>query len=140
MANLQWGMTLQAARKSIIGKRNIIDSTSSELSYDDTLLNTKTRITLKFGDCNSHVILYAIQAEIMSPDRELFQSIEKLMIDRYGSTYETYKDSKSKFFFTIYLEAKSWSRNNECIRLVTMAHGDDVKTLKVLYEYDDSKR
>lgn len=140
LRNLQWGMTMQAAQKSICGKTRIIDSTSSELFYEDTLLNTKTKITLKFDDCNSLSMLYAIQAEITSPTQELFHVIEKLMTERYGSAYKMYRDSKSKFFFTIYLEAKTWSLNNECIKLVTIAHGDEVKTLKILYEYVDSKQ
>ena len=140
LRDLQWGMTIQAAKKSITGKKEISDITSSEFSYEDTLLDTKAKMNLKFDDCDSLVLLYAIHAEIMVPNKELLQSMEKIMIDRYGNNYTTYKDSKSKFFFTMYLEAKTWRFTHESIRLATMSHGDEVKNIKVLYEFDDSKQ
>jgi len=140
LAVLQWGMTMQVARNSISGKREILKTTSSTIIYEDTLLNTKARILLKFDDSNSLLILNAIEVKLVDPNRELLRSLEKRMIASYGGRYESKKESIAKFFFTFDFEAKSWQLGNENIALESLSHGDDVKGLKLMYKYNDAKR
>jgi hypothetical protein len=140
LAGLQWGMTMQSTCQYLKLKREIIHSSSSKLYYEDSVLNTKVGITLKYDYSDSLLILYTIEAEIIEPNRRLLQTVTNNMINHYGNKYDTKKESKSKFLYTINFEAKTWQLENESIGLMTMSHGDDVKSINLMYRYVDSKR
>lgn len=140
LAGLQWGMSMQTAFTSINRKYTIKDSTYSEFYYIDTLSAKKAKITMKFDDSDSLWVLYAINAEIIGPTKQVLQSLTNTMIDHYGNTYETKKESQSKIFYTINFEALTWHLENENIGLRIMSHGDEVKSITILYTYNDTKR
>jgi hypothetical protein len=140
LAGLQWGMSMQTAFTSIRRKYTIKDSTYSEFCYVDTLSAKKAKITMKFDESDSLWVLYAINAEIIGPSKQVLQSLTNTMIDRYGNTYETKKESKLKFLYTINFEALTWHLENESIGLRIMSQGDEVKSITVLYAYNNTKR
>lgn len=136
---LYWGITLQDAYKYLKGKKNILETTKTKLSYEDMILNTKVVTTLIFDECDSLMRLYNIKSEIIEPDIKLLKSIEDIMKEHYGEKYETLHESSSALFYTINFSAKVWKLENEVIRINVMSHGDDVKKINLGYEYYKSK-
>lgn len=139
MASLRWGMTMKEARDSIGVKREIKKTTSTTLSYEDTLLNAKAIITLKFIEKDSDLILNFIDAPLTEPNRELTQLVEKYLSNRYGLKYESKKEKKSKFFITIEMEIKRWRFENEYVGLVICYRGEEILGLNLTYHLSELK-
>jgi hypothetical protein len=139
LASLRWGMTMKDALDSIGAKREIKKTTSTTLSYEDTLLNTKAIITLKFVEKDSDLILDFIDAPFTEPNRELAQLVEKYLSNRYGLKYESKKEKKSKFFITIEMEFKRWRFNNEEVGLVICNRGEEILGINLTYHLSELK-
>ncbi len=133
MANLRWGMSMKEARDSIGVKREIKKTTSSALSYEDTILNTKAIITLKFIEKSSDLILNFIDVAFAQPNIELLHLVERYLNNRYGIKYETKKEKKSKLFFTIEAEFRRWQLGNEYVGLVFFYRGKEFLGINLTY-------
>jgi hypothetical protein len=139
MTGLRWGMTMKEARDSIVAKREIQKTTSTTLSYEDTILSTKAIITLKFTEKDKEMILDFIDVPLNDPTRELVNSVEKYLVSHYGDQYEIKKETKSKFFITIEMELKKWRLQNEEVGLVVCYKGDDVIGTNLTYQISKPK-
>jgi hypothetical protein len=139
MTCLRWGMTMKEARDSIVAKREIQKTTSTALSYEDTLLSSKALITLKFIEKDSKMILDFIDVPFIEPNRELIKSVEKYLVSHYGDQYEIKKEKKSKFFITIEMEFKLWRLENEVVGLMVCYKGEDLLGLNLTYENSKPK-
>jgi hypothetical protein len=132
-------MTMKEARDSIVAKREIQKTTSTTLSYEDTILSTKAIITLKFTEKDKEMILDFIDVPLNDPTRELVNSVEKYLVSHYGDQYEIKKEKKSKFFITIEMESKKWRLQNEQVGFVVCYKGEDVIGTNLTYQISKPK-
>jgi hypothetical protein len=134
---LRWGMSIQAARDLISSKREIQKSTSSTLSYEDTLLNAKAIITLKFAAEN--FCLNGIDASLSKPNKELYKSVYTYLVTRYGDKYVSTKEQKTKFFIKFDMEMKLWRLDDEGVGMGIFSRGDDVIGINIFYTHANKK-
>ena len=139
LASLRWRMTMKDARDSIGAKREITKTTPTTISYEDTLLNTKAIITLKFIEKDSELKLDFIDAPFTEPNRELAKLVEKYLFNRYGLNYESKKEKKSKFFITLEMELMRWRIKNEDVGLVICCRGEEILGLNLTYHLSEFK-
>jgi hypothetical protein len=138
LSNLRWGITMKDARDSIGAKRELNKTTSTTLSYEDTLLNAKGTISLKFTEDSTK--LNNINFVISKPTKELSQSIEKYLVNRYGDKYVSKKEQKTKIFITVEIEMKLWRLNGEGVGMGVFSRGDEIMGLNIFYGPSSSKR
>jgi hypothetical protein len=139
LAGLRWGMTMKEARDSIVAKREIKKTTSTTISYEDTLVSAKALMTLEFIEKDKEMILNFIDVSLVNPTRELVKSVEKYLVSHYGDQYECKREKKSKFFITLEMDLKSWRLENEDVGLMVCYKGDDVLGLNLTYHISKPK-
>ena len=134
LKGLHWGMTIQEVRDFFRGKRKLKNTTSSILSYNDTLMNAEADIYLKFTEKNSLLILNSIESPV-DGDNDLFHSLEKYFINRYGDNYESKKVHKG-----IDGEKKVWYLNGESVEIEILTYNEKIISFNLTYTSPKTKR
>ena len=137
LSNLRWDMSIQNVRELISSKREIQKSTSTTLSYDDTLLNSKAIITLKFDEEN--ICLKSIDATFSQPNKELSNSLYTYLVTKYGDKFISNKEQKTKLFMTFVIEMKIWKLDDEGVGMGVFSRGDETIGVNIFYSHSKTK-
>jgi hypothetical protein len=131
LSTLHWGMPYRSARDIISSMREIKKSTDTTVTYEDGFMNTIVIVNLKFS--KDSLTLKSIDVQFSQPDQALSQSLDKYLLDHYGTQFTSKKEQKTKLFWTIEMEMKVWRVNNEMVMMATFSHGESILGLNVFY-------
>jgi hypothetical protein len=129
LSNVRWGMKMHEVKERING---IMDTDSdSTLHFDDSFLQSKVRVILTFGKYPDFDGLKIV--EVQFDDKNLGEKLFSYLKVRYGETFESKRQEKTKLFFTVQLETKKWVLEHERIVLIAFSKGSDIFALSLLY-------
>jgi hypothetical protein len=131
LSAFHWGMEYHSARNKVSSMKEIKKSTDSTVTYEDVFLNTIVNVNLKFS--KDSLLLKSIDVQFSKPDQVLSQSLDKYLLDHYGSQFIRKKEQKTKLFWTIEMDMKVWRVDNERVMMITFSHGEDILGLNVFY-------
>jgi hypothetical protein len=131
LSSLHWGMTFQSARDTIRSMRDINKSTDTTITYEDVFMNADVVVNLKFT--KDSFSLKSVDVQFSKPDLILSHSIDKYLLDHYGTQFTRKKEQKTKLFWTIEMEMKVWRVDNEIVMMATVSHGESILGLNIFY-------
>ncbi len=103
----------------------------STLHFDDSFLQSKVRVIFTFG---KHPDLEGLkQVEVQFDDKNLSEKLFSYLNARYGETFESKRQEKTKLFITVQFETKKWTLEHETIVLIKFSNGSDILALNLLY-------